>query len=400
MKRCGQKILYVGIPYHSHVNPALGIIKGLVDSGHQVLFQGVGKLSKELESLGAKNLSSPTDFLFNPDPQTITSPLKIVPDILEANSKIIPLVNKIIKQEQPNLIIHDHFCPWGKIVARQNNLPAVSLVTILALSNPLLLLNWRILTSGMHVSLRDLLKVPKLVSDLVTLRQNDQLGQFKIADLFVNPEPLTLVFTSKLFQPFGETFDPSYQFIGPSIYPRGEETISGWHKDPKRKTLYLCLGTMHGTLKLYKKCLEALQNSPHQILVSVGNRVNVKDLGRVPSNIQVRNFVPQLKILQKVDASISHGGMNSVNESLYFGVPLVMIPLLNEQVINSSRVQELGAGIMLDKNHVNPDTLTQAIQKVLTDDNFKKNAHKIQDSLRDAGGYKRGVEEINRYLCA
>lgn len=60
----------------------------------------------------------------------------------------------------------------------------------------------------------------------------------------------------------------------------------------------------------------------------------------------------QVKVLQDVDGFISHCGMNSVNESLYYGVPLVLFPQQSEQVLVCRRAAELGAGFVLknDKN--------------------------------------------------
>ncbi len=395
MKNNKRKILYIGVPFHSHVNPIIGIIKALVDNGHHVLFQGIGKLSSELESLGAKNTG--VEYCFNPEPQTVTHPFKALSALFGANATLLPIINEIIQREKPDCIMHDHFCLWGKIVALQNNIPAVSLITTLVLDPAVLLKYSHTLPIGMHLGLSDLLEVPTIASRFLTLKQKSGLRHFKITDILTNPESLNLVFTSKLFQPLGEIFDARYKFIGPSIYPRSTSNASSWRKDHKRKTLYLCFGTMHGTLDLYKKCLDILKHTPYQIIVSLGNRIPMTNLGPFPKNVRVYNFVPQLDVLKNVDAFISHGGMNSVSESLYSNVPLVMIPILNEQVMNASRVQELGAGIMIRQHHFRPTNLIRAIEHVVTDKSFKKNTRRIQNSFFEAGGYKRGAQEIENY---
>ncbi len=109
------------------------------------------------------------------------------------------------------------------------------------------------------------------------------------------------------------------------------------------------------------------------------------------------NYVPQLEVLQHTDVFVTHGGMNSSSEALYYGVPLVVIPVTGDQPLVAKRVTEVGAGVQLDRRALTPEMLRKAVEKVMNDKIFKENSRRIGKSLRDAGGYKQAVEEIVKF---
>ena len=111
------------------------------------------------------------------------------------------------------------------------------------------------------------------------------------------------------------------------------------------------------------------------------------------------NYVPQLQVLQNTDVFITHCGMNSTSEALYYDVPLVMNPMGADQPMVAERVKQLGAGIMLDKSELNPLSLRKSVETILSDQRYAENASKIGESLRNTGGYRQGVEEIFSSKC-
>jgi MGT family glycosyltransferase len=118
-----------------------------------------------------------------------------------------------------------------------------------------------------------------------------------------------------------------------------------------------------------------------------------------PEHIILRNYVPQLEILKQADVIISHGGLNSVSEALYYGVPVIAIPLSNDQPAVAKRVTELGAGIELKMEEVTPDLLSQTVYTVLSDPSYHKNSLRIGDGFRQAGGYQKAADIIESLCC-
>jgi MGT family glycosyltransferase len=122
---------------------------------------------------------------------------------------------------------------------------------------------------------------------------------------------------------------------------------------------------------------------------------DIHDLGHIPDNFVIQPVVPQLELLQKVDLFITHGGMNSINEGLNYGVPLVVVPQQIEQAINGRLVARQRAGIVLADTppygHLDAIVLRQAVDNVLADPSYRLNAERLGRSFREAGGYQRAA---------
>ncbi|MCV5706991.1 UDP-glucosyltransferase, partial [Escherichia coli] len=88
--------------------------------------------------------------------------------------------------------------------------------------------------------------------------------------------------------------------------------------------------------------------------LSVGKHIDTNQLKNVPPNFKVYNYVPQLEVLKQANLFITHGGMNSSSESLYFGVPMIVIPVMGDQPIVAQRIEDLKAGIQLNLKKLTP----------------------------------------------
>jgi len=123
-----------------------------------------------------------------------------------------------------------------------------------------------------------------------------------------------------------------------------------WDQAPGIRTVYVSLGTLFNTdAAFYRTCFEAFAGEDFQVIMAIGGSVIKESLGTPPPNFVVASHVPQLEVLPRVAAFVTHGGMNSVSESLYCGVPVVVIPQMGEQAVVGRRVEQLGAGLYLAK---------------------------------------------------
>ncbi|SCA84363.1 MGT family glycosyltransferase [Bacillus glycinifermentans] len=94
------------------------------------------------------------------------------------------------------------------------------------------------------------------------------------------------------------------------------------------------------------------------------------------------------------DLFVTHGGMNSTNEGLYFDTPLIVIPMGGDQFLVASQVEKAGAGLKLDKKELSSSVLRQKIKEIINNSSYAARAADIGRSLRDAGGYKRAADAI------
>jgi MGT family glycosyltransferase len=210
---------------------------------------------------------------------------------------------------------------------------------------------------------------------------------------------LTLIFMPKEFQFEAEQFDDRFLFVGPSL---SEVPPSPWPfpKDKTKETFraYISLGTLRNNdAEFYRTCFSAFDEREWQVVMSVGERVDMRSLGPSPKNFHVAVSVPQTALLPHVDVFVTHGGLNSVMESLYFGIPMVVVPSIKEQRLTARRIGELGLGEVLDREILTAQILHRHARSVACDEEIRNRISTMKSLTRSAGGYKRATEFIVRF---
>ena len=243
---------------------------------------------------------------------------------------------------------------------------------------------------GIGELVRMLISMPKITKNIKRL-QDKGYPIKSVLDIIQNDDNThTIVYTSFDFQPCADTFSDKYVFVGPSIRPAADKIVK-----TKEKLIYISMGTVNNDMMpLYKTCISALADTEYQVIISVGNLVSINAFGKLSENISVYEHVDQIAVLQVADIFLSHCGMNSVNESLYFGVPLLMLPQTAEQGGVAERVNQLGAGIKLKKT--DRVSILNAINKLLLVDSYKENAMKISCSFKQCTGSKGAADKIEQ----
>ena len=202
------------------------------------------------------------------------------------------------------------------------------------------------------------------------------------------------MYTSPEFQPYSDTFSDKYVFVGPSIRPTNDV-----FEKTREKLVYISMGTVNNDMTIfYKNCIDAFKDSNYQVVLSVGSQVDIKQLeeyvtkSESKAQFHVLPYVDQIAVLEKADAFLTHCGMNSVSEALYFKVPLVMYPQTNEQKGVAFRINELGAGIYLSSDAISD--IQMAVKELLQQSEYKEQATVISNSFSKCGGSKVAVEKI------
>ncbi len=219
----------------------------------------------------------------------------------------------------------------------------------------------------------------------------------KIIDLFFSKGDLNIAYTSEYFVSHIEDYDNSFIFIGPPIYDREENMDFPFTRLKNKKVVYISLGTIFNNtnFKLYNIFFETFAHSDVVVVMTAYNM----DISKfnIPENFIVRNYVPQTEILKYTDVAITHAGMNSTSDLLYNEIPFVAIPIGADQPYMATRVSELGAAISLDKGKLTSDILKKSVEKVMSDPSYLENIKKISNSFKEAGGYKKAIEEILKF---
>src|SRR5205085_2600339 len=179
-------------------------------------------------------------------------------------------------------------------------------------------------------------------------------------------------------------------FVGPALGERPPAASFPWEwLDPARKLVVVSLGThnQEAGARFYRVLAEAAGSVLHgrpvlqMVLVAPPEMV-----GPVPEHILVRPSVPQLALLARCSAVVTHGGVNTVNECLVEGVPMVLAPIRDDQPIVAGRVAAVGAGIQVRVGRVQPAEMAVALRSVLDDPAYRAAARRIGASFALAGG--------------
>lgn len=388
-------LLFFNQPEQGHTNPTLPLVAELVRRGEQVIYYSLEDFRGAIEQTGATFRSYGEAYPFDPthvDENQFTLLLRY----LQVSQRVLGRLLPQIRAERPNAILYDQLCVWGQYLAQLLNVPAICSMPMFVITPQMILRD--------PAQIRNRLVSGTLIRQLRTLAARISatyhVRKVNLFELANNPGQLNIVYTSKRFQPSGNTFDETYKFVGPSLLPRADAPPFPYEAlDPDKPLIYISLGTLFNAQpEFYRRSLTAFVQSRYQVVLSVGRKTPMSSLGAIPSNVIVQPSVPQLDILQRTALFITHGGMNSVGEALSYGVPLLVIPQSADQPWVARRVVQLGAGKMLHRADVHPRTLRRVVDEILVNPSYAQASAKLGETLRQAGGYLRAADEIQRFL--
>jgi MGT family glycosyltransferase len=156
--------------------------------------------------------------------------------------------------------------------------------------------------------------------------------------------------------------------------------------------IYLSLGSLGSAdVDLMRRLVQILSRTPHRYVVSKGPRA--EEFG-LPANMWGEPRVPQTSIIPEVDLVITHGGNNTVTESLHFGKPMIVLPLFWDQYDNAQRIDELGFGVRLPAYDFADEDLTGAIEALLADEPLRRSLDVLGDRIRERDGKVVAADRI------
>jgi MGT family glycosyltransferase len=358
-------ILFVTLSGHGHVTPTLAVVEELAKRGAEVEYATGAEHAEAVTEAGARWVELPA----LPDFHPITAnPIdEWFPHYFKAMSRVYPILLDRCRTDPPDLICYDSTNWPARLVARKLGIPAVRLLPHSA--------------SNEHYTLMDGNLAWSIADDLARfVAENDV--ELDIPSTIEAPEADSVVFVPREFQPFAETFDESFHFVGPVLGSRLDEEWS-----PRRAglpLLFVSLGSIMSDQDFYRACVEQFGDGGWEVAMTA------QDVGEVPENIDVRPWFPQPAVLKHAEVFISHGGMNSTMEALHQGVPLVIVAQTPEQAANADRVAELGLGERVD-DHAD---LRAAVERVANSGTIRRNLDRMRAAVEAGGGAGRAAEVI------
>lgn len=379
------KILMVNLPFAGHSNPTMGLATELVKKGHQVSYIHSFEWEEKVNTTGAQ---------FIPYAGTRREKYKL-PEMSYWRAASATVENELPKYDV--LIYEVLFFP-GKSIADRHGKPSVRLISTFAINQSIL--KQFADTGGPYLTMAFRYKwLQSFISK--RLYKSFHLGKKDIVEeIYSNAPALNFTYTVRDFQINAQDFpENKYYFIGPSLSNRKEEIGQINYSSLKKPLIYISMGTIVNHSKcFYEKCFDAFRDKEVSVILSVGCKKRVSDFSDVPDNFSLHQFVPQLEVLQNCDLFITHGGMNSVNESLYYGVPMLVAPVSNDQPTVAARVEELRLGKRINAKRITPSELYSLACEVLQNSNYKSNATIFKEKALSAGGNSYAVKLIEEYF--
>ena len=374
-------IAVFNFPAIGHINPNLAVVEELVSRGHRVTCTVTEHFVEAIKSVGAEPIVYDSAFgEFYRSPYTADAlqgeGLRCLDDAL----RVVGAVEEHFGDDLPDLVLHDFMAWGGRFFASKHGVRQVRLFPSYAINE-----SFSIQERFPLATFEDE-KVIEMVGKLASLLPQYGLDPDPMA-FFKDIPDLGIVFMPRSFHYEGETFDERFVFAGPCLRDRSGFQGTWTPRTPGRPVLLVSLGTAAtGWPEFFPMAVEALVGSPYEVVLATGDHTTPEELGDLPAHVSARRHVPQLDVLRKATVFVTHGGMNSVMESLYYGVPMVVVPMGNDQPTVARRVVELGLGEALDARSATPAALRGAALRVMSDQGCRARLDGFQKETRAAGG--------------
>lgn len=354
-------ILMVNLPFAGHTNPTLPLTRELVARGHHVTYINAESFRQKILETGA-----------------VFVPYKNYPAQPTENQKkrmcFRAAYETALSLDEPfDLLIYEMFFYPGIDIAKKKGIPCVRQLSQTAWSEE----TWAIAPAFFKLS-------AKLI-DLQVLSKKDAaslgLTYRCLRDGIKDSRPeLNIVYVPKPFQPKPESFDDRYLFTVPAPQAR-TGNIAIPYEQMKKPIVYISLGSIISDKGFCKTCIRAFGNKDFSVILNTGN-VPPDTLGTIPANIYAYSFVPQIEVLQHTDVFLTHCGMNSVNEALHLGAPMVAMPFLNDQLSNADRLVELGLAKRVRSFPYRGKELYETVRAVYESAAIRENVNQMKEQLR------------------
>ena len=393
------KIVVLSMPAFGHMIPMLGPVAELVRRGNDVVVYNSVEFETLVRATGAGFVAYPSA-LNTMDFARILKDGNLIAAfdmLLTATAPLTDFALERLPVERPDVVVFDSAAFWGYIATRKLKLRSVSDSPIFAFELLRNLVSWRELWG--HTK-NFVPRMPRLARALARLLRFG-IGNWPRAIPMV---PLrgdrTIVLTSRELHPRTPLLDdPTCVFPGASIDARTRPDQFDFARLDRRPLILISMGTvqfLHDAF--FKRCMEVFADYPAQFLLAAGPGSDVGRFGAVPAHFIVQQTFPQMPVLERATAFITHGGLGSIHETLWNGVPFVSVPQHFEQLRNSLAATRHGAGIILDAEcygrTVEGADIRAALDKVIADPSYRANSRRLGETLRAGGGFEKVADVI------
>ncbi|HST39208.1 MAG TPA: macrolide family glycosyltransferase [Conexibacter sp.] len=376
------------VPAHGHVNPALGVVAELAARGHRVTFAVTEQFAPAVRAAGATPVFYATTWPTTAEGRAAQwdgDAVQAYTWFLDEAIAVLPQLADAYAEDRPDVVLYDIGGYPGHVLAHRWGVPAVQLSpTYVA---------WEGYEQEVAAAMGEV-----FASDAYRAYHArfaawlEQHGVPDAVDDFLGRPHRCLALIPRALQPNAERVDEErITFVGPALGPRQQQ--GEWVPPADdRPLLLVSLGSAFTDQPaFFGACLEAFGGLDWHVVMSIGEHVETMALGPVPDNIELHRFVPQLAVLERATAFVTHAGMGSAKEGLAAGVPMIAVPQAVDQFGNADRLVELGVGRRLATD-ASPAELRAALLELTTDEAVAQRLGALRREIQEEGGAMRAAD--------
>src|SRR5215467_12370799 len=410
LRRVIMRIGFLSLPVPGHLNPMTTLARTLQSRGHDVVFISLADVAPVAEAAG---------LAFVPCSEA-TYPAgslgKLVRRLSELSGEdaLHFTVNSMMKGYTASLfeslpdtlsragvdgIVLDQYQPYVELIPMHLQMPFIHVSNALHVDytgrTPICFVDWPHQT-GTDALVRNLegVRRARVLLEPVTAEAQAYARKVGLSVDWNNPHstlsPLAWVTQCPREFDFGPAPDfPQFRYAGPFHDGRGRmEFDFPWQELTGEPLVYASMGTLqNGLIEIFRSITQAaISLKERQFVLAVGGQLDPKQLGAVPANVMVVSHAPQIEILRRSSLCITHAGLNTALESLANGVPMVAVPITNDQPGVAARIANKKVGVVISPDQTSPETLVEAINQVLGDSTFRDNVQRMQEAIRRNDG--------------
>lgn len=388
------KAVYIPVGAAGHVLSSLPMVGELVSRGVDVMYFAPESIRAQVEETGA---------IFFPMPavaakedsvecgQDFIAGLPLV--FLGEADGVIDTILPACEAFRPDVVITDELALAGRLVASKLRLPMVMVFTSFAPCEQFSICRFWPEYTDAHPARAAARRLAEKFTRKYGVRHMD------IYEIFEATGDLNISTLTRDFQPGGETFGDNFLFAGAQIGPRPE---NGTWQPPQngRPLLYTSLGSLFNNWpEFYQMLFPVVRDMEINVLCALGKALRPEDLGEIPANVELVPFAPQLDVLKNADYFITHAGTGSAMEAMYYGVPCVCIPQMDEQQLTARQMVRLGvASTSMVRAETTEESLRDALTRLMTEPHYRENAQKLSRIMRETGGSACAAKAIIEFM--
>jgi zeaxanthin glucosyltransferase len=394
-----------------HLNTMLPLGKEMQRRGHRVTFFGIldaraKVLAAGLEFRAIGEIEYPlgaSDRLFAElGKLSGLAALKYTMDWIESSATIFLKDGPdVLKDAQIEALLVDQIAPEGGIVAELLDIPFITICSALPFNQeptiPPLFTTWTYNSAWWAVFRNQLVYflVNPFTKPMRTLRSKYRQA-WKLPPEISADSPLAILTQQPAeFEYPRQTLPDHFHFTGPYHDRASRKQVDfPWDRLTDKPLIYASMGTLQNQLtEVFQTIAAACVDVDAQLVISLGGG-SLEDFPTLPGNPIVVSYAPQLDLLERAAVAITHAGMNTALECLTYGVPMVAIPVTNDQPGVAARIAWIGAGEIVPLNKLTATKLRTAIELVLTKESYRHNALRLKESISKSGGASRAADII------